>query len=60
MAVVVGPVVGKEGETQSRWGMTTFSSGWLMWGVLESFGGKVFNEDYSQCLINSPEAAPYG
>ncbi len=47
--------VKKEGSTQSRWGMTTFSSGWLMWGVLESFGGKVFSEDYKTCLINSPE-----
>ncbi len=47
--------VKKEGGNQTRWGMTTFSAGWLMWGTLESFGGKLFSDDFKKSLINSPE-----
>ena len=47
--------VKKEGNRQTRWGITTFNAGWLFWGILESFGGKLFSDDFKKSLINSPE-----
>lgn len=39
----------------TRWGLNVFPWGWPWLGIFQSNGGAVFNEDQSECIIDSPE-----
>jgi multiple sugar transport system substrate-binding protein len=44
---------------QQQWGSDSLYVGWLHWNykLIWQNGGQVYNEDYSECLLDSPEAA---
>lgn len=44
---------------QKQWGSDTIPIGWLHWNykLIWQNGGQVYNEDYTECLLDSPEAA---
>jgi len=39
----------------TRWGLVIYPWSWVWLGLLMANGGAVFNEDYTQCVIDSPE-----
>jgi len=44
---------------QKQWGSDQIYVGWLHWNYkfIWQNGGQVYNEDYNECLLDSPEAA---
>ena len=51
--------VQKDGSDYKRWGMTMGWGSWTTVGFILAWGGKVFSEDFSQCLVNSPETVDF-
>ena len=39
----------------TRWGLFMFPWSWPWIGFLQANGGEVFNEDQTECIVNSPE-----
>lgn len=39
----------------TRWGLRVFPWEWPWWGILKANGGEIFNEDQTECVINSTE-----
>jgi multiple sugar transport system substrate-binding protein len=45
----------REGGRQKRWGINFVTYDWAMRGTLAANGGKVFSDDFRECVVNSPE-----
>jgi len=39
----------------TKWGLQLYTWSWVFLGVLLGWGGKVFNDDFTECIIDSPE-----
>jgi len=39
----------------TKWGMTAYFWNWVFHGLLYGWGGEVFSDDFSECVIASPE-----
>lgn len=40
----------------TRWGLQLFNWSWVFAGIIMGWGGKIFADDLSACVIDSPEA----
>ncbi len=40
----------------SRWGLQLFNWNWVFHGLIMGWGGKIFSDDLSECIIDSPES----
>jgi len=47
----------KEGDGFTQWGMVLYNWNWVFHGLLLGWGGKIFSDDFSECVINSKENA---
>lgn len=45
----------KEGDGFTQWGMVLYNWNWVFHGLLLGWGGKIFSEDFSECVVNSKE-----
>jgi multiple sugar transport system substrate-binding protein len=49
--------VEKDGSNFTKWAMVLYTWDWVFHGVLMGWGGQIFSDDFSQCVINSKENA---
>ena len=47
--------VKKENGEFSAWGLQFYNWDWVFMGLLFGWGGKIWTDDFSQCVIDSPE-----
>ncbi|MBW7881482.1 MAG: sugar ABC transporter substrate-binding protein [Caldilineaceae bacterium] len=38
----------------SRWGLQLYNWSWVFHGLIMGWGGKIFSDDFSECVIDSP------
>jgi ABC-type glycerol-3-phosphate transport system substrate-binding protein len=50
-----GQLVARDGDTVTRWGMAVYPWSWVWIGILFANGGRLFTDDYKECVIDSPE-----
>jgi multiple sugar transport system substrate-binding protein len=49
--------VKQDGGAFTQWGMVLYNWNWVFHGLLMGWGGQIFSEDFSECVINSKENA---
>ncbi|MBE0698092.1 MAG: twin-arginine translocation signal domain-containing protein, partial [Anaerolineaceae bacterium] len=57
LAVMGEKFAKKEGDAYTAWGMVLYNWNWVFHGLLFGWGGKVWTDDFSKCIINSKENA---
>jgi sn-glycerol 3-phosphate transport system substrate-binding protein len=50
-----GQLVTRDGDTVTRWGMAVYPWSWVWIGILFANGGRLFTDDYKECVIDSAE-----
>jgi multiple sugar transport system substrate-binding protein len=49
--------VQKDGSSFSKWGLVMYPWNWVFHGLLMGWGGKIWTDDFSKCVVNSKENA---
>lgn len=49
--------VEKDGDTFTKWGMVMYNWNWVFHGLMMGWGGKIWTDDFSKCVVNSKENA---